>query len=210
MNKLVTNGAKMYPNGEKGENGNKAEKPKKQRKRVGVNPVLGNAGTMWEPSKKAPHLVGLLFFKYSFFKINIQPEPDLNQFIQKRKSPTLDVAPSPTKKTKIEFDSAKIKTEAKVAATPDLSAYTSRLVQQSSDSILAQQPDLSTLLQQYSSLQAATGLANNENAKQLLGGLESQSAALLQLHILHQLQKTQQKLQSTQVRESVYLVVRLT
>ena len=69
MNKLVTNGAKMYPNGEKGENGNKAEKPKKQRKRVGVNPVLGNAGTMWEPSKKAPHLVGLLVFLLQLFKI---------------------------------------------------------------------------------------------------------------------------------------------
>lgn len=58
-----------------------------------------------------------------------------------------------------------------------------------------QQPDLATILQQYSTLQAATGLATNENAKNLLGldrsGLE-QSTALLQFHILQQLQKTQQ------------------
>ena len=49
-------------------------------------------------------------------------------------------------------------------------------------------PDLTTLLQQYSTLQAATGLANNENAKTLLGAVD-QSTALLQLHFLQSLQK---------------------
>jgi len=65
-----------------------------------------------------------------------------------------------------------------------------------------QQPDLATILQQYSTLQAATGLATNENAKNLLGldrtGLE-QSTALLQFHILQQLQKTQQNFVENQV-----------
>ena len=73
MNKLVSNGAKMYQNGEKGANGNKGEKPKKQRKRVGVNPVLGNAGTMWEPSKKVPQMVNYrnkCFFSKAEFRTN--------------------------------------------------------------------------------------------------------------------------------------------
>ena len=44
------------------------------------------------------------------------------------------------------------------------------------------------MLQQYSTLQAAAGLANNENAKTLFGGLDP-SAALLQLQLLQVLQR---------------------
>ena len=73
-----------------------------------------------------------------------------------------------------------------------------------------QQPDLATILQQYSTLQAATGLATNENAKNLLGldrtGLE-QSTALLQFHILQQLQKTQQNFVENQVRSVIWLLI---
>ena len=74
MNKLgvqtTGNGTARFggaTNGEKQENGNK-EKTKKQRKRVGVNPVLGNAGTMWEPSKKTPQLVSFLLSIELFLK----------------------------------------------------------------------------------------------------------------------------------------------
>lgn len=42
--------------------------------------------------------------------------------------------------------------------------------------------ELSQILQQYSTLQAAAGLANNENAKTLFGGLDP--SALLQLQLL--------------------------
>lgn len=49
------------------------------------------------------------------------------------------------------------------------------------------QPDLNTMLQQYSTLQAAAGLANNENAKTLFGGLDP--SALLQLQLLQVLQR---------------------
>ena len=83
-------------------------------------------------------------------------------------------------------------------ATPKSSLASSDPVQPT----VLQQPDLATILQQYSTLQAATGLATNENAKNLLGldrtGLE-QSTALLQFHILQQLQKTQQNYNENQV-----------
>ena len=55
MNKLVAGGqtTKLYRgNDEQAAVNEPKEKAKKQRKRVGVNPVLGNAGVMWEPSKK--------------------------------------------------------------------------------------------------------------------------------------------------------------
>jgi len=58
----------------------------------------------------------------------------------------------------------------------------------SSGKIEITQPDLNTMLQQYSTLQAAAGLANNENAKTLFGGLDP-SAALLQLQLLQVLQR---------------------
>ena len=85
-------------------------------------------------------------------------------------------------------------------ATPKSSLASSDPVQPT----VLQQPDLATILQQYSTLQAATGLATNENAKNLLGldrtGLE-QSTALLQFHILQQLQKTQQNYNENQVED---------
>ena len=61
MNKLVSPKHYQTENGTQalGENG-KSEKSKKQKKRVGVNPVLGNAGVMWEPSKKQPQIVSFI------------------------------------------------------------------------------------------------------------------------------------------------------
>ena len=54
-------------------------------------------------------------------------------------------------------------------------------------------PDLNTILQQYSTLQAAAGLANNENAKNLFGGLDP-STALLQLQLLQVFQRQHSEL----------------
>lgn len=53
--------------------------------------------------------------------------------------------------------------------------------------------DLNTMLQQYSTLQAAAGLANNENAKTLFGGIDP-SSALLQLQLLQVFQRQQNEL----------------
>merc|ERR1712062_552635 len=154
---------------------NENKNNKKQKQRVGVNPVLGNAGVMWEAGKN----------------VKMEAESELSQLVQKRKSSTTEEIISP-KKSKILEEVEKRK---------DLDSYTGCLPQHmlhllpatpksialsSGDSIL--QPDLTTLLQQYSTLQAATGLANNENAKTLLGAVD-QSTALLQLHFLQSLQK---------------------
>ena len=74
--------------------------------------------------------------------------------------------------------------------TPKSSALASGALQGSVLNPLASKPgelgdsqaELSHILQQYSTLQAAAGLANNENAKTLFGGLDP--SALLQLQLL--------------------------
>jgi hypothetical protein len=170
------------------------KKDKKQKQRVGVNPVLGNAGVMWESNKK----------------------PAESHLVQKRKSVTEDlISPKKSKLVELAETAVSIQNEKFLEKRKDLDSYTGCLpkhmlhllpatpkslastlpeTQVTAPTVL-QQPDLATILQQYSTLQAATGLATNENAKNLLGldrtGLE-QSTALLQFHILQQLQKTQQ------------------
>lgn len=173
-----------------------AEKDKQsQKQRVGINPNLGNAGVMWESGKRVTD--------------------DVPTLLQKRKNSTadMDILPKKSKLTE-NFDPMALENLSSVISDVsnanrlgekrrDLDSYTGcipqhmlhllpvtqkpSVVQSTCNKMDITQPDLNTMLQQYSTLQAAAGLANNENAKTLFGGLDP--SALLQLQLLQVLQR---------------------
>ena len=94
------------------------KKDKKQKQRVGVNPVLGNAGVMWESNKKV--------------KIAPCPSKSIKMFqpaesnlVQKRKSVTEDlISPKKSKLAELAETAVSIQNEKFLEKRKDLDSYT--------------------------------------------------------------------------------------
>lgn len=163
------------------------------KQRVGVNPVLGNAGVMWESGTK----------RASIPQVSVPSE--FPTYLSKRKSSTPDLAIHTPKKSK--FEPIKLEniamscTDTLGAKRRELDNYTGCLpahmlhllpmTQKAALTNALSSPEmtaeLATLLQQYQALQAAAGLANPDFSKNFLGGIDT--SALLQLQLLQAFQR---------------------
>ncbi|CAG5112070.1 Oidioi.mRNA.OKI2018_I69.chr2.g6326.t1.cds [Oikopleura dioica] len=177
------------------------------KQRVGVNPVLGNAGLMWESGSNKRNSVP-----------QVTVSNDFCSLLNKRKSSTPDLSIPLAKKSKYEAfedlkaESATPSADELGARRKELDNYTgclpahmlhllpmthkAALAGQSTGSIInststeSMSSELTALLQQYQALNAAAGLAaNQEIGNGLLTSAGIDTSALLQLQLLQAFQR---------------------